>query len=157
MHDERLEEFQRHLLGQTTLVQLQIRANDDHRAAGVVDALTEQVLAEAPLLALQQVRERLQLVVARTADGAATPAVVDQRVDGFLQHPLLVADDDLRRAQVEQPLQPVVTVDHAAVEVVEVGGRETAAVQLHHRPQVGRQYRQVGDDHPLRTVAGTSQ
>jgi hypothetical protein len=39
--------------------------------------------------------------------------VVEQRVDGLLEHPLLVVDDDLRRAEVEQPLEAVVPVDHA--------------------------------------------
>src|ERR671931_352254 len=62
-HDERLEQLQRHLLGQTALVQLQLRPDDDDRAAGIVDALAEQVLAEAPLLPAQHVGEALQLVV----------------------------------------------------------------------------------------------
>ena len=157
VHDERLEQLQRHLLRQPALVQPQVRADHDHGAAGVVDALTEQVLAEASLLALQQVGERLQLVVAGAAHGAPAAAVVDQRVDGLLQHPLLVAHDDLGRAEVEQPLQPVVAVDHAAVQVVEVGGREAAAVELHHRAQVRGQHRQLLDDHPVRAVAGLAQ
>ena len=53
--DERLEQLERHLLRQAALVQLQLRADDDDRAAGIVDALAEQVLAEAALLALQHV------------------------------------------------------------------------------------------------------
>ena len=97
-HHERLEQLQRHALGQAALVQLQLRADHDDRAARVVDALAEQVLAEAALLALEHVGEALQLVVARAADRAAAPPVVDQRVAGLLQHALLVAHDDLRRA-----------------------------------------------------------
>ena len=54
-HDERLEELERHQLGQPALVELEVRAGHDHRAAGVVDALAEQVLPEAPLLALEHV------------------------------------------------------------------------------------------------------
>jgi len=65
-------------------------------------------------------------------------AVVDQGVAGFLEHALLVADDDLRRAQLKKPLEPVVAVDHAPVEVVQVGGREAAAVELDHRAQIRR-------------------
>ena len=130
-HDERLEQLQRHPLRQAALVQLQLRADDDDRAAGVVDALAEQVLAEAALLALEHVRQALELVVAGAGDGAAAAAVVDQRVDGLLQHALLVADDDLRRAELQQPLEAVVAVDDAAVEVVEVAtwrsGRRRAA------------------------------
>ena len=157
VHDEGLEQLQRHLLRQPALVQPQFRPHDDHGAAGVVDALAQQVLAEPPLLPLQQVGQRLQLVVAGAGDGPAAAAVVDQRVHGLLQHPLLVADDDLRRAQVEQPLQAVVAVDDAAVEVVEVAGGEAAALQLHHGAQVRRQHRQILDDHPLRPVAGLAQ
>ena len=119
-------------------MQLQVRADDDHRAAGVVDALAEQVLAEAPLLALQHVAEALQLVLAAAGDDAAAPPVVDQRVDRLLEHALLVADDDLRRLEFQQPLQAVVAVDHAAIEVIQVGGGEAATIQLHHRAQVGR-------------------
>ena len=52
---ERLEQLQRHLLGQTALVQLQLRADDDDRTARVVHALAEQVLAEPALLALEHV------------------------------------------------------------------------------------------------------
>ena len=53
--DERLEQLERHLLRQAALVELQLRTGDDHRAARIVDALAEQILAEAALLALQHV------------------------------------------------------------------------------------------------------
>ena len=154
LHDERLEQLERHLLGQAALVQLELGPDHDDRAAGVVDALAEQVLAEAALLALEHVGERLQRAVARAGDGPAAAAVVEQRVDGLLEHPLLVVDDDLRGAQVEQPLEAVVAVDDAAVEVVEVGGREAAAVELHHRAQVGRDDRYDVHDHGLGLVLG---
>jgi hypothetical protein len=138
LHHERLEQLEGHLLGQTALVQLELRADDDDRTAGVVDALAEQVLAEPALLALEHVGQRLQRAVARAGDRAATTAVVEQRVDGLLEHALLVVDDDLGRAEVEQSLEAVVAVDDAAVQVVEVGGREAATVELHHRAQVRR-------------------
>ena len=57
-----------------------------------------------------------------------------------MQHALFVVDDDLGRTEVEQPLESVVAVDDPAVEVVQIGGGESAAVQLHH----GAQFR--GDD-----------
>ncbi len=123
--DEGLEELKRHLLRQAALVQLQLRARHDDRAAGIVDALAEQVLAEAALLALQHVGQRLQRPLVGARDDAAATAVVEQRVDRLLKHALLVADDDARRAQFDQPLEAVVAVDDAAVEVVEVGRRET--------------------------------
>src|SRR5690606_3360919 len=90
LHHERLEQLQGHLLGQTALVQLQLRTDDDDRAAGVVDALAEQVLTEATLLALEHVRDRLQRAIARAGDRTTAATVVEQRVDGLLQHPLLV-------------------------------------------------------------------
>ena len=57
MIDERLEEFERHLLGQSALVQLQLRPHHDHRAARVIHALAQQILPEAALLALQRVTQ----------------------------------------------------------------------------------------------------
>ncbi len=151
-HDERLEQLERHQLGQAALVEAQLRTGHDDRTAGVVHALAEQVLAEPALLALEHVRERLQRTVARARDGPAAAAVVEQRVDGLLQHALLVVDDDLGRAEVEQPLEPVVAVDHAAVEVVEVGRREATAVELHHRAQLRRDHRHGLQDHVLGLV-----
>src|SRR3954464_15694199 len=72
--DEWLEEFERHLLRQAALVQLQFGADHDDRTSGVVDVLAQQVLAEASLLAFQGVGERLQWTVIRATQHAATPA-----------------------------------------------------------------------------------
>ena len=88
-------------------MQVQLGAGHDDRAARVVDALAEQVLTEAALLALEHVREGLERAVARAGDRAAAAAVVEQRVDGLLQHALLVVHDDLGRAEVEQSLEAV--------------------------------------------------
>ena len=154
LHHERLEQLERHQLRQTALVQLELRADDDDRTAGVVDALAEQVLAEPALLALEQIRQRLQRPVARAGDRTSTAAVVEQCVDGLLEHPLLVVDDDLGRAEVEQSLQPVVAVDHAAVQVVQVGGGEPATVELDHRAQVRRDDRDGVQHHAERRVLG---
>ena len=49
---ERLEQLESHLLRETALIHLQLRANDDNGTSGVVDALTEQVLTETSLLTL---------------------------------------------------------------------------------------------------------
>ncbi len=51
---------------------------------------------------------------------ASASAVVEQGVDGFLEHALLVADDDVGSTQLEETLEAVVAVDDAAVQVVEV-------------------------------------
>src|SRR5690606_139874 len=122
MHDERLEKLERHLLGQATLVKLQLGTDHDDRAARIVNALAKQVLPETALLALEHVAEALELVIAAAADSTAAAAVVDKAIDGLLQHALLVADDDLGGAEVEQPLETVVAVDDAPVQVVQVAG-----------------------------------
>ena len=121
---------------------------------GVVDALAEQVLTETALLALEHVAQGLQRTVAGTGDRATAAAVVEQRVDGLLEHPLLVVHDDLGGTEVEKTLQAVVAVDHTAVQVVQVGGREAATVQLHHRTQVRRDDRHAVEHHALGAVAG---
>ena len=151
--DERLEQLKRHFLRQAALVQLELGTDHDHRAARIVDALAEQILAEPALLALEHVGERLQRPLVGAGDDASAPAVVEQRVDRLLQHPLLVADDDVGRAQLDQPLEPVVAVDHAPIEVVEVGRGEAAAVERHQRAQIRRDHRHLGEDHPFRPVA----
>ena len=151
---ERLEQLEGHLLGQTALVELELRADDDDRTARVVHALAEQVLAEPALLSLEHVAQGLQGPVAGTGDGATAAAVVEQCVDGLLQHPLLVVDDDLGGTEVDQATEAVVAVDHAAVQVVQVGGREAATVQLHHRAQLRRDHRDDVQDHGCRAHAG---
>src|SRR4051794_25181349 len=156
-HDERLEQLEGHQLRQTALVQPQRRARHDHRAARVVDALAEQVLAEPALLALEHVGQRLERTVAGARDRAPAAAVVEQRVDGLLEHALLVVDDDLGSAEVEQPLQAVVAVDDAPVEVVQVGGREAATVELDHRAELRRDHRDGLEDHVLGTVVGVDE
>ena len=147
LHHEGLEQLQRHQLGKTALVQLQGRADHDDRTARVVDALAEQVLTETALLALQHVREALERAVAGTGDRASAAAIVEQCVDGLLEHPLLVVDDDLGCTEIEQTLQAVVAVDHPAVQVVEIRGGEAATVELHHRTQVRRNHRHDVEDH----------
>ena len=109
---------------------------------GVVDALSEQVLTEPALFALERVGQRLQRPVVRAAQHATAAAVIEQRVDRFLKHALLVADDDVRRFQLDQLLQPVVTVDDTPIQIVEIRGGEPAAVERNQRTQFGRNDRE---------------
>src|SRR5699024_738558 len=139
----------------TALVQLQLRADHDDRTARVVNTLTQQVLAEAALLALEHVGQGLQRAVARTGDRAATASVVEQRVDRFLQHALFVVHDDLGGTEIQQALEAVVAVDHTTVQVVQVRGGEAATVELNHRAQFRRDHRNGVQDHALgRVVRG---
>ena len=57
-NDERLEQDERHFLGQTALAELELRTDDDDGTAGVIDAFAEQVLAETTLFALEHVAQR---------------------------------------------------------------------------------------------------
>ena len=152
--NERLEQLERHLLRQAALMQFQFGTDHDHRTAGIVDALAEQVLAEAALLAFQHVGKRLQRTLVGARDDAAAAAIVEQRIDGFLQHALFVAHDDVRRLQLHQPLQTVVAVDDAAIKIVQIRRRKAAAVQRHQRTQFRRNHRNDRQNHPFRTIAG---
>src|ERR671921_1085844 len=153
LHHERLEELDGHQAWEAALVHLQARADHDDRPAGVIHALTEQVLTEPALLALEHIGEALESPVSGAGDGAAPATVVEEGVDGLLEHPLLVVHDHVGGPEVEQAPKPVVPVYDPAVEVVQVGGGETAAVELDHRAEVGREHRDGLYDHPLRAVA----
>ena len=149
-NDERLEQHERHLLGQTALVELQFRSDNDHRTAGIIHTLAEQVLAETPTLSLEHVGQRLERAVTRAGYRTAVPSVVEQRVHRFLQHPFLVANDDLGGLQLHEIFQTVVPVDHTAVQVVQVRRRKAPTFQGHEWPQVRRNHRQHTEDHPFR-------
>src|SRR5690606_20949407 len=118
-----------HLLGQTALMQTQRGSDDDNRTTRVVYPLAEQILPEAPLLALEHIAQALQRSLVGTSDGLATASVVEQRIDRLLQHAPLVADDDLRCVQLQQSLEAVVAVDYATIQIVQVRGRETTTIE----------------------------
>src|SRR5215472_2522667 len=155
--DEGLEQLEGHFLRQTALIELELRANHDNRAAGIVHALAEQVLAETALLALEGVRQRLERPVVRAAQDAAAAAIVKQGVDGLLEHALLVAHDHVRGMQLHELLQAVVAVDVAAIQIVEVGSGEPPAVQRHQGAQFRRQHRDDVENHPLGLVAALAE
>ena len=55
--------------------------------------------------------------------------------------------------QFHQLFEPVVAVDDAAIQIVQIRSRETAAIERDQRTQFRRNYRQHVEDHPLRLVA----
>ena len=57
LHHKGLEQLQCHLFGQTTLMKLEVGSNHDDRTTRIVHTLTEQVLPESTLLALEHVAE----------------------------------------------------------------------------------------------------
>ncbi len=84
-------------------------------------------------------------------------AVVDEGIDGFLKHSRLIAHDDIRGVQLLHACKAVIAVDDSAVEVIEVRGCISAAVEHDHRADVRRNDGQRLHDHPLRTVAGLTE
>ena len=155
--DERLVKLEGNLLGKTALPKLQIRTHHDDRTSGVVHPLAEQVLTEAPLLALDHVRDGLEGPVRRAQDRTTASTIVEQRVNGLLQHALFVADNDLRGVQVHQLLETVVPVDDPAIQIVEVAGGEVARVQKDEWPQVRRNDGNNVKHHPGRIIVGILQ
>ena len=153
LHYEGLEQLERHFLRKTALVNLEVRTDDDNGTAGVVDTFAEKVLTEASLLTSEHFGEGFERTVGGTCNRLAASAVVDERVYCFLEHTLFVADDDVRRVKLHQSLKSVVTVDNTSVEVVEVGSRESAAVELYHRTDFRRDYGNYVENHPLGFVA----
>ena len=157
VHHEWLEELQGHAFGQPALVHFQFRANHNYRSTAIVHPLAQQVLAEPALLPPQEVRQALQLVIMAALDGASAAAVVYQGVHGLLQHSLFIADDDFGGGEVHQSLQAVVAVDYPAVQIVQVAGGETPAIELDHGAQLGGQHRQNREDHVLDPVAAVAE
>src|SRR5699024_10062238 len=155
LHDEWLEQLQSHQLRQTTLMQLELRTNNNDRTARVVNALTQQVLTETTLLTLEQVAQGLQRTAAWTRYWATTTTVVEERVDRFLQHALLVVHDDLRRAKIDHALQTVVAVDYATVQVIQVGGSKATTVELNHWAQFWWDHWDRIQDHASWVIART--
>ncbi|MNU68899.1 hypothetical protein D3C71_582750 [compost metagenome] len=155
IENEWLEQFQRHQFRQAALMQFQLRAHDDDRTTGVIDAFAQQVLTETAALALDHLCQRFQRTLVGAGHRFAATAVVQQRIDRFLQHALFVARDDLWSTQLHQAFQTVVTVDDAAIQIVQIRGRETAAIQRYQRTQFRRQHWQHFHDHPVRLDART--
>src|SRR5438067_2975428 len=99
-------------------MQMQFGTDHDNRAPRIIDALSKKILAEAALLAFQRIGQRLQRTIVRATQNAAAAAVIEQRVDGFLQHALFISNDDVRRMKFNQLLQAVVAVDDSTIKIV---------------------------------------
>ena len=70
-----------------------------------------------------------------------------------MEHPLLIADDHLGSVELLEALEPVVAIDHAPIEIVQIAGREAAAIQRHERAEVRRNYRDDLQDHVFGLIA----
>src|ERR1051325_1154711 len=133
-------------------MQLELGTDDDDRAARVVDALAEQVLTEPALLALEHVGQRLERTLATAANRLGATTVVEERVHRFLEHALLVPENDFRSAMRDQLLETVVPVDDATIEIVEIRRCETTAVERNERTEIRRNHRDHVENHPVRMI-----
>ena len=77
-------------------------------------------------------------MVTADGDGSAPPAIVNQGVNSFLQHPFFITDDNFGRAYFYKVAQSVVTIYDSSVEVIKVAGGESPSIQLNHGPEVRR-------------------
>lgn len=132
---------------------LQIGADHDHRTSAIINALAQQILAETTLLTFQHIAEALEPMLALPTHGTPAPPIINQGIDRLLEHTLLIADNNFRRMQFNQALQPIIAIDHPSIQIVQITGRKSSTIKLYHRPQIRWNHRQHGQDHPCRVVA----
>ncbi|MNZ83615.1 hypothetical protein D3C78_1023480 [compost metagenome] len=101
--------------------------------------------------------ERFQRAVTWSSNWTTTTAVIDQCIYCFLKHPFFILYDDIRCAKVKQTFQPIVTVNHTTIQVVEVRRCKTSTVKLYHRTKFRRNNWKYIKNHPLRLVAGVAE
>ena len=143
-HNEGFEKLYSHFFGKSALIEFEFGTYDDNRTSRIVYTLAEEVLTETPLLAAEHTRKGFKLAVGGSRKRLAAPAVVDERVHRFLQHTLFVFDYHLGRAELHHSFKTVVAVYNSSVQIVEVGRSESAAVELNHRTEFGREHGKDG-------------
>ena len=148
-NDKWLEKNEGHFFGQPALVKLEFRPDDDDRAARVINALAKKVLTEASAFALKHVAERLERAVGGTRYSAAVAAVVKKGIHRLLKHSLFVANDDFWSLELQQCAKTVVAVDDTAIEIIEIGCRETSTFKRNERAEIRRNDWENIQDHPL--------
>ena len=156
-HNEWLEQLDCHLFRQTTLIDLQFWSNDDNRTSRIVNTFSKQVLTETSGLTFQHVRQRLECSVSRSCYRTSTTSVIDQRINSFLKHTLLVSYDNIWCSQFKESSQTVISVNDSSVQIIQVRCCKTSSIQLYHRTQIRRDNRDSCKDHPLRSVSGLAE
>ena len=152
-HDEWLEQLKCHLRRNTALVHPELRSYDDNGTARVVYALSEKVLPESTLLALEDIRKRLEISLAASLRRIRSLGVIKERINSFLKHPLLIADDDIRGLDLDKTVKTVVAVNNPSVKLIEIGCSESSTIKLDHRSKIWRNDRNDLENHPLRPVS----
>ena len=133
-------------------MQFELRTDDDDRTPGVVDPLPQEVLPETALLSPEHVAQGFQGLLVCPENGPSPLSVIEEGIHGLLEHPLLVPDDDLGSVQFQEPLETIVPIDHPSIEIVQIGGRKSPAVEGNQGPKIRRDHRNHLQNHPLRFV-----
>src|SRR5581483_2938253 len=143
-------QFARGLHGDAHVVDADVGVGRDHRAGAEVDALAGEVAAEAALLALEALGERLEGAARAVARGRdARRLVVHVRRDVVLEQLPEVFDDELGRAGVAVLLEALVDAQHVHELVREVVLRALARLQRDAGAHRHGRDREDGEDHPL--------
>ena len=119
-HNEGLEEFKRHFLRKTALVNFQLRTYDYNGTSGIVDTFSEKVLTERPCFPFSMSERDLSGLFDGPVTFFTVLTVVEQGIDRLLQHSLLILDYYGRGAEFKQSFQTVVSVYHTSVKVIDI-------------------------------------
>src|SRR6516225_1878972 len=130
-------------------MELKLWTDHDDGTTGVVDTFSKKVLTKPAAFTLQHVAQRLQRTITSTGNGATMTAIVEQCVDGFLEHPLFVADDDIRCLELKKIFEPVVPVDDPSIQIIEIRGGKPASFKRNQGTQIGWNNRKNIQNHPL--------
>jgi len=83
----------------------------------------------------------------------ATPAIVKQGVNCFLQHSLFISDDQFWCLEFDQLFQTVIAIDNTTIEIIQIRSSKSATVQSDQWPQIRRDNWNNIENHPFRPVA----
>ncbi len=148
-YNERFVEFGGHVLGKPAFMHLQFGSYHDNGTGGIVNTFTKQVLAETALFPFKAVGQRFKSTISFCLNGIRFAGVIEQGIDGFLEHTFFVAQNDLGSFNLDKAFETVVANDHPAVQVIQVRGGKPSPVEGYQRPQIGRNHRDDLHDHPL--------
>ncbi len=106
-------------------------------------------MTETPPLTLEHVAERLEWAVGSTRYSTTVASVVEKGIYRLLKHALFIADDDFWSLELQQGAKTVVAIDDSAIEIIEIGCRETSPFKWNKRSEIrGNDWKHI-QDHPL--------
>ena len=70
------------------------------------------------MLSLQHIRERFKRTVSGASYWTTATTVIKERIYRFLQHTLLIVNDDFWCAKISKPLQSIISIDYSTIEIV---------------------------------------